>query len=160
MTSVFLRASCLAPFISVSGAPASRALSSAHLGSFDNFDRRFHSHATFSLELFPSRSAVFISYPRLRNYYRLSAPGPPSCRAITRTSIVESTEEAQTDYWHSVIWSCVARPLASPSAASATNATANAPSATVTSAPQPSSASATNAPSETTKTNVLSAVAR
>jgi hypothetical protein len=67
---------------------------------------------------------------------------PPECLAITPIS------------------SCVARPAASPSAAFATNATANAPSATPTYDPPLSCASATNAPSATTRTSASCAAVK
>jgi hypothetical protein len=109
---------------------------------------------------FTTESIIFISSRRLYIYHRAPIHTPPSCRAITRTSLVDCDQrEAQTDK-NTVIWSCAARRQESPSAASATNATASVPYATVTSAPQPSSASATNAPLATTRTNALSAVAR
>jgi hypothetical protein len=160
MTSVFLRASSLAPFYLRGWRSCLTSTFICSLGSFDDFHYSSHCHATFSFGLFRQVEPVSLSRIRDSGTTATFRPGPPSCRAITRTFIVESAEERQTDCWHTVIWSCVARPPASPSAASATNATANALSATVTSAPQLSSASATNAPSETTKTNALSVVAR
>ena len=75
------------------------------------------------------------------NHSNTSNISPP-CLAITQIS------------------SCAARPAASPSAAFATNATANAPSATPTCAPQPSYASATSAPSATTRTSASSAAVK
>lgn len=62
------------------------------LGSFDNFDRSSHSRATLpSRALQTTEPTVFVSSPRLRTYQQAFAPGPPSCRAITRTLIVKST---------------------------------------------------------------------
>lgn len=58
------------------------------------------------------------------------------------------------------ISSCAARPQASPSADSATNATANAPSATLTCDRRPWCESAMSAPLGTTRTSVSCAVAR
>ena len=67
---------------------------------------------------------------------------PPKCLAITPIS------------------SCVARPAASLSAAYATNATANVPSATPTCDLPLSCASATSAPSATTRTSVSCAAVK
>lgn len=144
----------------MAGAPASRALSSAHWEASTTSITHPTATPRFLSGSFDKSKQCLCPVYATQELLQLSAQRPPSCRAITRTFIVESTEARQTDCWHTVIWSCVARPPASPSAASATNATANALSATVTSAPQLSSASATNAPSETTKTNALSVVAR
>ena len=71
-----------------------------------------------------------------------SSTQPPKCPAIIPIS------------------SCVARPAVSPSAASATNATVNAPSATPTCDPPPSCASATSAPSATTRTSASCAAVK
>jgi hypothetical protein len=79
--------------------------------------------------------------PRFARYNDHHHCNPP-CRAIIQIS------------------SCVANNLASPSAASATSATASVPSATATYVPPRSCASATSAPSATTRTSVLYAVAR
>lgn len=71
-----------------------------------------------------------------------SSTTPPKCLAITPIS------------------SCVARPAASPSAASAINATANAPSATPTCDLLLLCASATSAPSATTRTSASCAAVK
>lgn len=84
------------------------------------------------------------------------SPIPPSPKITPKYPVSLLTRLSHP----AVISSCAENNRASPSAASATNAMANAPSATRTCVPRPSCASATSAASETTRTSASSVVAK
>ena len=101
------------------------------------FSLRLVDDSTLSAE--PAQYATAAPKTHIANS---STTTPPKCLAITQIS------------------SCVAKPAASLSAGSATNATANAPSATPTCDLPLSCASATSAPSATTKTSASCAAVK